>query len=169
MDIAERLYTEGYISYPRTETTKYPPSFDFKTILTELTKNDNFKPFSSTLLASSIKVPKGGKDVGDHPPITPLKAPPTGQLSEIQFKVYDLVARHFLATLYPECKYKQTEVKYTVGGELFQWSGVTLIDPGYTEVITWQSMARESIEPGSFREGDEWKVEKVRDRNISPP
>jgi DNA topoisomerase-3 len=58
MDIAERLYTEGYISYPRTETTKYPPSFDFKTILTELTKNDNFKPFSSTLLASSIKVPK---------------------------------------------------------------------------------------------------------------
>lgn len=76
MDIAERLYTEvglqtatnfpllcaslfqGYISYPRTETTRYSPEFDFRSIIADLNRNPAFSSFTSPLLQRDIKVPR---------------------------------------------------------------------------------------------------------------
>ena len=36
LQVAETLYIQGYVSYPRTESSAYPPNFDFNEILTAL-------------------------------------------------------------------------------------------------------------------------------------
>ncbi len=69
MQLAERLYIQGYISYPRTETTKYPPNFDLVGTLKNIESNPLWSAHVKELLQNGVKHPEGGKDVGDHPPM----------------------------------------------------------------------------------------------------
>ena len=38
MNIAEHLYLNGYLTYPRTESTSYPKTFEFGSIISALKK-----------------------------------------------------------------------------------------------------------------------------------
>lgn len=50
MSIAEHLYTRGYISYPRTETTAYPDSFDFHSILKQQSESQRFNSIAKQVI-----------------------------------------------------------------------------------------------------------------------
>lgn len=60
MQIAERLYTQGYISYPRTETTQYPTNFDFKEVLQQQSKSPSWGEFVRDLLKGDMQKPRNG-------------------------------------------------------------------------------------------------------------
>ena len=40
-----------------------------------------------------------GTDVGDHPPITPMRDATREQVRDSDWKLYDFITRHFLATV----------------------------------------------------------------------
>jgi DNA topoisomerase-3 len=42
MKIAEKLYTQGYISYPRTETNMFPKDLDLVSLVREQTQDPNW-------------------------------------------------------------------------------------------------------------------------------
>lgn len=69
MVAAERLYTQGFISYPRTETTKYPPNFNLNQVLQEQENSPSWGAHAHMLLEANVSVPTGGHDAGDHPPM----------------------------------------------------------------------------------------------------
>ncbi len=52
MKIAEKLYLDGFITYPRTETTQYSDNFDF----TEILKNLKGNPVLGTLAGITLNV-----------------------------------------------------------------------------------------------------------------
>ena len=62
------------ISYPRTESTAYPSSFDLRSAVQEQTRSGEWGSYARDLLTEGLTKPKKGLDAGDHPPITPVCA-----------------------------------------------------------------------------------------------
>ncbi|KAK6626129.1 DNA topoisomerase 3-beta-1 [Polyplax serrata] len=147
MQIAERLYTQGYISYPRTETTQYPENFDFMSVLRQHQSSPEWGSYVKEILAEGINRPKKGKDVGDHPPITPMKATRRSDLDGDSWKLYDYIVRHFLATVSGPCKFLHTTVTFKVGPETFKITGKSLLEPGYTAIMPWEALNKTETLP----------------------
>lgn len=93
MDIAEKLYNQGYISYPRTETDVFPDNFDFNRIINKLKLDTQFKKYLSEF---TWKHPRNGNNNDQaHSPIYPLKD--GNMLKDKERNVYDFIARRFIA------------------------------------------------------------------------
>ena len=71
--------------------------------------------------------------MGDHPPITPTTKLAINLAPE-EGKLYDFIARHFLATLSPDAKFEKKTITFAIAGHLFGLKGTTLIKLGFTEV-----------------------------------
>ena len=137
MHHAERLYTQGYISYPRTETTSYPTNFDLRGVVKILERSGEFGEDAKNIL-NDWQTPRKGNDCGDHPPITPMKLANRNEMDSDSFRIYDYIVRHFLGTLSRDLKYRSTTTKFNVAGEIFTSTSNELVDAGFTKVMTWQ-------------------------------
>uniref|UniRef100_A0A6Q2XS23 DNA topoisomerase n=1 Tax=Esox lucius TaxID=8010 RepID=A0A6Q2XS23_ESOLU len=170
MQIAERLYTQGYISYPRTETNHYHDNFDLKGTLKQQANNPFWAQEVKALLSEGLNRPRKGADAGDHPPITPMRAASEGELGGDGWRLYEYIVRHFIATVSQDCKYLQTTISFSIASEGFSCSGKTLISPGFTEVMPWLGIPVEEAMPVCER-GDVFSVEEVKlvERQTCPP
>ncbi|KAJ1359352.1 hypothetical protein KIN20_018051 [Parelaphostrongylus tenuis] len=169
MSIAEHLYTQGFISYPRTETTSYPTNFDLTGTLKQQASNSKWGDVVTKILKCGIQKPRGGEDKGDHPPITPMK-PNNGQLSGDMARIYDYIVQHFIATLMGPCIFDVTTIVISCGEEKFTLTGRSVKEPGFTEVMSWLNVDDELKLP-SLQRGDEvtLKNSSLLARETSPP
>src|SRR5919199_3251675 len=116
--LAEDLYTDGYISYPRTDNTVYPSSLDLREVLGQLKRVEGVGLHVDELLESDKLSPtRGKKETTDHPPIYPTGHASKEALQDDQWKIYQLVVRRFLATLLKPAKTLRTTVRLKSGGE----------------------------------------------------
>ncbi|HEV2754039.1 MAG TPA: DNA topoisomerase III, partial [Solirubrobacteraceae bacterium] len=73
--------------------------------------------------------------VADHHAIIPVNGPHDLQrLSDDDRRVYDLVARRFLAVFHPDAEFENTRVETTVDQHTFRTRGKVLLEPGWRGV-----------------------------------
>jgi DNA topoisomerase-1 len=169
MSIAEDLYTHGYISYPRTDNTVYPPSLDLRSILDRL-RETPFKPDAETLLAQEeMRASRGKMSATDHPPIHPTAPATPGKLRPDAWKVYELVVRRFMATVAWDAVQENTVAQLDIGGEPFVADGRRYLDRGWKRFYPYFRDI-ENLLP-ALEEGDHVTVRELRllDLQTKPP
>ena len=136
MKHAEHLYLDGFLSYPRTETNKFPPSMDLRAAIDQQTGDARWGAHAADLLERSAwRRPKRGLDAGDHPPITPTAPAPPGVLNGKAAALYDLVTRRFLASVSEDAAYADQRVAVDLAGERFVVERRALVAPGFLDVL----------------------------------
>jgi DNA topoisomerase-1 len=168
--IAEDLYTDGYISYPRTDNTVYPRSLDLREILGYLKRVEGAGPYAEKLLAGGKLSPtRGKKETTDHPPIYPTGYASRKALRDDRWKVYQLVVRRFLATLSGPAKTLRTTLRFESGGEPLTTSGTVVTEEGWLGVYFYGRRADEELP--ALEEGDEVEVvgAEVLSKETQPP
>ena len=148
LNIIQQLYEQKLTTYPRVDTTFLPDDVYAKCPQTmnglfqvkhagQAPYADLVRPLGGKALLKSKKVFDSSK-VTDHHAIIPTGMVPTA-LTDMQRKVFDLIARRFIAVFYPDCKYAQTTVLGEVGvgspdAIEFKVTGRTILDPGWRTV-----------------------------------
>jgi len=153
LKLIQSLYEKKVVTYPRVDTTYLSDDIYAKcpgilaglrdyTVLTT--------PLSGKKLTKSKKVFDNSK-ITDHHAIIPTGVYPQN-LSDMERRVYDRIARRFIAVFYPDCKISTTTVLGEVEKIGFKVTGKQILDPGWRVVF-----AKEQTEEKE-KEGDEEKV-----------
>ena len=147
----QSLYEKKLTTYPRVDTTFLSDDIYPKcpAILQGIRGYEQFtQPLQGKKLPKSKKVFDTSK-VTDHHAIIP-----TGQaaqnLSDFERKVYDLVARAFIAVFYPDCKFLSSTVLGKVDDVEFKATGKQITDPGWKVIYAHQQQ-----EPQEGQEGQD--------------
>ena len=160
MRLAESLYMSGLISYPRVDNTVYPPSLDLRGCVRALSSVPQYAAACKEILGQDRLHPTRGKtEDTDHPPIYPTAAANPDDLQPAEWKLYNLVARRFLATLMDVAVTDHTKVSLDVSGEPFSASGSVLVKAGYKAIYPY-GQRKDDLLP-ALAEGDACDVTKM--------
>ncbi|MEB3773938.1 MAG: DNA topoisomerase I [Desulfurococcales archaeon] len=155
--LAEDLYLEGLISYPRTNSQKLPPAIGYNRILNSL-RMGPYSGLVSRLLAETrgvLKPVQGRKDDPAHPAIHPTGEAPKG-LDRDHGRIYDLVVRRFLAAFAGKAVIAKTSV-VLVDDDGYQYSasGVGIVVEGWLHYYPYAKPRGDqlpSLSPGEYVE-----------------
>ena len=174
----QTLYEKKVTTYPRVDTQYLTDDIYEKCPQTLngvfQAKFNGVAPYADLIRAiGGKKLPKSKKvfdnsKVTDHHAIIPTGVVPIG-LTDNERKVYDLVARRFIAVFYPDCKFSTTTVEGKAGDVPFKASGKEILDPGFRVVFEKKDATptAQTLEGGpAQQEDDEKKKDDTEEKTL---
>lgn len=138
MRIAESLYMRGYISYPRVDNTVYPSSLNLTETVKTISGNPAYTAYCNSLLSKGkLVATRGKKETTDHPPIYPTAKAVPDDLAAADYKLYNLIARRFLATLSDAAVVEGTKAILEVNTQQFVAKGDVLVKSGFRKIYPY--------------------------------
>ena len=165
LSTAQELYTQGCISYPRTSSQQLPVSIGYKKILTALSKQYP----KEVKLIKNYNPTQGKKTDPAHPAIYPTGIIPKFK-SEYEKKLYDLIARRFLAVFGDPATRETVTVTLDCNKENFIAKGTTTLKQGWFELYGKHVKLKEEELP-KIKEKDICNIKKLEklDKETTPP
>ncbi|EPY50273.1 DNA topoisomerase III [Schizosaccharomyces cryophilus OY26] len=139
LELAESLYTNGFVSYPRTETDQFDAGMDLQGIIGKLAPSEDWGTYAQGLLDGNYRTPRKGKhNDRAHPPIHPINLVHRSALSsQDHWKVYELITRRFLACCSENAIGAETIVDLQMGDEFFSQKGLVILERNYLDVYPY--------------------------------
>ena len=136
LQLIQSLYEKKFTTYPRVDTTYLSEDIYPKCgpILNGISGRygELLMPLRGAKLLKRKKVFDSSK-VTDHHAIIPTGVAPQN-LSDMEMKVFDLVARRFISVFYPDCKFATTTVLGEAADVPFKATGKLILEPGWRAV-----------------------------------
>jgi len=161
LGIAQRLYLDALISYPRTSSQKLPPIINYRKILNSLKRKPAYKKLASKLLEKkALKPREGAKEDPAHPAVYPTGNLPEKPLGIPDKRVWDLIVRRFMAVFGEEALKESLKVRLEVNNNAFFLRGRRILKEGWMEFYKPYVRAEEVLLP-PIKEGDKVRLRRV--------
>ncbi|KAG8549824.1 hypothetical protein GDO81_019626 [Engystomops pustulosus] len=168
MKIAEKLYTQGFISYPRTETNIFPKDLNLTTLVEQQTHDPQWGGFAQRILERGGPTPRNGSKTDQaHPPIHPTKY--TNSLQGNEQRLYEFIVRHFLACCSQDAQGQETTVEIDIAAERFFAHGLMIIARNYLDVYPYDKWNTKVIPVYEMSSRFQPTTVEMVDGETSPP
>lgn len=167
LELAQYLYENAFISYPRTSSQQLSEKLNLKKIVSSLAKQTQYSVNAGKILSTSLKPNNGKKTDPAHPAIHPTGHAP-GKLGEQYAKLYDLIVSNFLACFAQAAQRERIKVVATLGSECFDTSGAVTTKQGWLEFFPYHDVKDTVVQ---FNEGQKVTAEKIymEEKQTQPP
>lgn len=169
--IAQHLYLDALISYPRTSSQKLPQSINYEAILKGLGKTPEYRELTTRLLTRSVLKPhEGRKDDPAHPAIYPTGKMPQRSLDSSERNIWNLIVRRFMSVFAEPAVRQSVKITINVDGHRFMLTGTRTLTEGWLRFYEPYARLREVVLP-QVNEGILVKIKKiiVEDKFTKPP